>query len=1220
MHRGRKRRRRGDGGRSRSTTTIDGGFQRAQAHHLHPSGTWKDASTVDLVTIDGQVPTPSFGPAHFSFSLSLSLSLSLLSARSAHFSLAPAQPSRAHSSVFSPAPADRWVPPVGAEPRASRALSLSLSAASVPPAGPSFSPARARCLSCSLSLTGWPHPSAFPSTSRRGHANRMTPPPAAFSRAASRAAEASRSCPLALPTPRTRYYQMKIRPEDIPKTAFTTRYGLFEFTVVSFGLTNAPAYFMNMMNKVFMDELDKFVVVFIDDILIFSETEEEHEEHLRIVLEKLRQNQLYAKFNKCEFWMKRVAFLGHVLTAEGVAVDPEKIQAVSGWQQPKNVSEVRSFLGLAGYYRRFIENFSKIAKPMTELLRKDTLFEWTEKCEASFQELKSRLTTTPVLTLPDIRKDFVIYCDASRQGLGCVLMQGGKVVAYASRQLRKHEQNYPTHDLELAAVVHALKIWRHYLIGNKCDIYTDHKSLKYVFTQSELNMRQRRWLELIKDYDVNLQYHPGKANVVADALSRKVYCNNLMVKESQPELYEELSKMKLEIVEQGQLHELRVRYDLEDRIKLAQQRCPEIRKILRLQSEGKMTDYRVDEEGTVWLGDRICVPRDKEIREAILREAHHSRYSIHPGSTKMYQDLKDRFWWKNMRGDVATYVARCDTCKRIKAEHQRPAGLLQPLEIPMWKWDEIGLDFVVGLPRSQQGHNAIWVIVDRLTKVAHFIPIKEDHRTEQLAELYVDRILKLHGAPKSIVSDRGSEFTSRFWQSLNRALGTELKYSSAYHPQTDGQTERVNQILEDLLRACVLTYGSDWEKSLPYAEFSYNNSYQESLQMSPFEALYGRKCRTPLMWSETGEQIIFGPDTIKQAEESVAKIRENLKIAQTRQKSYADRRRRELTFEVGDYVYLKVSPLRGTKRFHVKGKLAPRFVGPYQIEKRIGSLAYQLKLPQELAGVHPVFHVSQLRKCLRVPEDQVPADVLDLQETLEYLEHPVKILDRATKGTRRTSIPMCKVLWSNHTEREATWEKEAEMKELYPYLFESEPTPSFGPAHFSFSLSLSLSLFLFSPRARPTSRSRRPSPAEPTRPFSPPLPLTGGSHLRALSLSLSAASVPPAGPSFSPARARCLSCSLSLTGWPHPSAFPSTSRRGHANRMTPPPAAFSRAASRAAEASRSCPLALPTPRTREPSFTPQTLAATPTDARRVIPAARPTNHPGNPSNPSHYPT
>jgi hypothetical protein len=369
---------------------------------------------------------------------------------------------------------------------------------------------------------------------------------------------------------RSGYHQMKIRECDIPKTAFVTRYGQYEFTVVSFGLTNAPAYFMNMMNKVFMEELDKFVVVFIDDILIYSETAEEHAEHLRIVLERLRQNQLYAKFSKCEFWLEKVAFLGHVLTAEGVAVDPEKIEAVSEWQQPKSVTDIRSFLGLAGYYRRFIENFSKIAKPMTELLKNNVPFVWSPKCEASFQELKTRLTTTPVLTLPDIRKDFVVYCDASRQGLGCVLMQDGKVVAYASRKLRKHKENYPTHDLELAAVVHALKIWRHYLIGNKCDIYTDHKSLKYFFTQTELNMRQRRWLELIKDYDLNIQYHPGKANVVADALSTKHYCSNLMVRDEQPALCDELEGLKLEIVEQGHLNAMSVKYDLEDRIKQAQ--------------------------------------------------------------------------------------------------------------------------------------------------------------------------------------------------------------------------------------------------------------------------------------------------------------------------------------------------------------------------------------------------------------------------------------------------------------------------------------------------------------------------------------------------------------------------------------------------------------------------------------------------------------------------
>ncbi|WVZ87870.1 hypothetical protein U9M48_034445 [Paspalum notatum var. saurae] len=334
---------------------------------------------------------------------------------------------------------------------------------------------------------------------------------------------------------RSGYHQMRIRESDIPKTAFVTRYGHHEFTVVSFGLTNAPAYFMNMMNMIFMKELDRY--------------REEHEQHLRIVLEKLRENQLYGKFSKCEFWLKKVAFLGHVLTAEGVSVDPEKVEAVSNWKTPRNATEIRSFLGLAGYYQRFMENFSKIAKPMTGLLKNNTPYEWDDKCEVSFQLLKEKLTTAPVLTLPDLHKDFVVYCDASRQGLGCVLMQDNKVVSYASRQLRAHEENYPTHDLELAAVVHALKIWRHYLMGNKCKIYTDHKSLKYIFTQTELNMRQRRWLELIKDYELEIHYHPGKANVVADALSRKSYCDLLTGEELSAELCAEMEQLRLDFVD-----------------------------------------------------------------------------------------------------------------------------------------------------------------------------------------------------------------------------------------------------------------------------------------------------------------------------------------------------------------------------------------------------------------------------------------------------------------------------------------------------------------------------------------------------------------------------------------------------------------------------------------------------------------------------------------------
>jgi hypothetical protein len=319
------------------------------------------------------------------------------------------------------------------------------------------------------------------------------------------------------------YHQLRVKEEDIQKTAFVTRYGQYEFTVMPFGLTNAPAFFMNLMNKIFMEELDKFIVVFIDDILVYSKNREEHEHHLRVVLGRLRAHQLYAKLSKCEFWLEKIAFLGHILTTKGIEVDPSKVEAVSKWKQPTSISKIRSFLGMAGYYRRFIKGFSSIAKPMLELLKKDNKFIWTQKCEESFQEIKKKLTTSPVLVLPDIHQGFMIFCDASRQGLGCVLIQNEKVIAYASRLLKPHEQNYPTHDLELAAIVHALKIWRHYLIGNKCDVFTDHKSLKYIFTQPDLNLRQRRWLELIKDYTLEVHYHPGKANVVADALSRKPF-------------------------------------------------------------------------------------------------------------------------------------------------------------------------------------------------------------------------------------------------------------------------------------------------------------------------------------------------------------------------------------------------------------------------------------------------------------------------------------------------------------------------------------------------------------------------------------------------------------------------------------------------------------------------------------------------------------------------
>jgi hypothetical protein len=406
----------------------------------------------------------------------------------------------------------------------------------------------------------------------------------------------------------------------------------------------------------------------------------------------------------------------------------------------------------------------------------------------------------------------------------------------------------------------------------------------------------------------------------------------------------------------------------------------------------------------------------------------------------MYVDIRQKYWWSGMKADIARFVAHCDNCQRIKAEHQRPAGLLQPLPIPVWKWDEIGMDFVVGLPKTQKGHDSIWVIVDRLTKVAHFLPVRTNYGGERLARLYVDNIVKLHGVPSRIVSDRGTQFTSRFWKSLHKAMGTKLDFSSAYHPQTDGQTERVNQIMEDMLRACVLTYGKDWEQSLPYAEFSYNNGYQASLGMSPFEALYGRKCRTPLMWSEVGERALVGPAFIKEAEERVAEIREKLKAAQSRQKSYSDKKRREVSFNPGDFVYLKVSPIRGTRRFQVHGKLAPRYIGPYQILKRIGAVAYRLELPEGMSDIHPVFHVSQLRRCLRVPErERVPEEEIVLQTDLQYQEVPIKILDTVIRRTRNSEVRICRVQWSRHGVEEATWEREDALKKEFPHLFRNQP-------------------------------------------------------------------------------------------------------------------------------------------------------------------------------------
>ncbi|GKB02840.1 putative reverse transcriptase domain-containing protein [Tanacetum coccineum] len=476
-------------------------------------------------------------------------------------------------------------------------------------------------------------------------------------------------------------------------------------------------------------------------------------------------------------------------------------------------------MGLAGYYRRFIEGFSLIAKPLTKLTQKNKRFEWGANADEAFQKLKQDLCTAPILALPEGPDDFVVYCDASLKGYGAVLMQRDKVIAYASRQLKTHEENYTTHDLELGAVVFALRLWRHYLYGTKCVVYTDHKSLQYILDQKELNMRQRRWIELLSDYDCEIRYHPGKANVVADALSRKVQDKPLRVRSlvmtSCTDLSERILKAQLEAVKQENV---------------------------KAENLGRLLKpiFEIHSDGIRYFENRVWLPLFGRLRDLIMHESHKSKYSIHPGSDKMYQDLKKLYWWPNMKADIATYVSKCLTCAKVKVEHQRPSGLLQQPEIPEWKWERITMDFVTGLPRTSSGYDSIWVIVDRLTKSAHFLPMKKTDSMEKLTRQYLKEVVCRHGVPLSIISDRDSRFASGFWRSLQNALGTNLNMSTAYHPETDGQSERTIQTLEDMLRACVIDFGGSWDRHLPLVEFSYNNSYHASIKAAPFEALYGR--------------------------------------------------------------------------------------------------------------------------------------------------------------------------------------------------------------------------------------------------------------------------------------------------------------------------------------------------------------------------------------------
>ena len=429
------------------------------------------------------------------------------------------------------------------------------------------------------------------------------------------------------------------------------------------------------------------------------------------------------------------------------------------------------------------------------------------------------------------------------------------------------------------------------------------------------------------------------------------------------------------------------------------------------------------------------VPQYTDLREEILREFHYSRFAVHQSGTKMYHDLRHQYYWSGMKRHVGDFVRRCLTCPQVKAEHKRPAGLLHPLEIAEWKWEHNTMDFVTHFPRTSRKHDALFVIVDRLTKSTHFLAVLMTFTLEEFCRLYIREIVRLHGVLVSIVSDRDPRFTSQFWKSFQKAMETQLSMSTAFHPQTDGQLKWTIKILEDMLQACVLDLKDSWEEHLPLVEFAYNNSYQASIQMAPYEALYWRPCRSPICWTEVGESSITGLDLIRNTSDKVGMIRKRLLTSQSRQKSYADVRRRPLEFKAGDHVFLKVMPKRGVIRFGKRGKLSPRYIGPFEVLERVGPIAYRLVLPPILSSVHEVFHVFMLWKYTPDPTHIVDWGELVVDADGTFEEGPVRIMDSCEQVLRGKTVRLVKVLWQHRGVEEATWEREDTVRANYPFLF-----------------------------------------------------------------------------------------------------------------------------------------------------------------------------------------
>jgi hypothetical protein len=806
----------------------------------------------------------------------------------------------------------------------------------------------------------------------------------------------------------TAYAHIRIKKGDEWKTAFRTRHGHFEYQVMPFGLTNAPATFQAVVDHAIRPFLDKFAVCYLDDILIFSKTLEEHRKHVRQVLDALHAQKLSVNMDKSEFHVTKTVFLGYEITPGQIRMEPTKVEAIKKWPRPTTTTEVRAFIGFVNFYRMFVKAFGDYARPLHDLTKKDIEFRWTEAHEQAFQKIRDLVANDPVLLLPNPDRPFEVETDASDYAIGGQLGQrddNGKLhpVAFFSKKIAGPQLNYPVHDKELMAIIEAFREWRPYLSGttHEVQVYTDHKNLRYFTTTKELNQRQTRWAEFLSQFNFVIHYKKGTENARADALSRRPdHFGNPT--EASPPLFKKRTDGSLR-------HEPQRTLD-----------CDAILTSTFEDEYAAWTRYSND-KNEPWEKGVILVPREdddkfdalyngkryvrQEQQRKLIKEVHESKLGGHMGIAKTIFKVRRSYDFPGLRKRVEEVVRECDLCNRSKSARHKPYGLLQPLPVAERPWSSVTMDFITKLPLSKDTttgleYDSILTVVDRLTKWTYFLPYKESWSAEQLADVIYRNVASVHGWPAEWITDRDTKFASKFWQALMTRLGTKSKLSTAYHPQTDGQTERLNQIVEQYLRTFVNFQQDDWVMLLPVAQLAYNTAPTETTKVTPFFANFGYEADL-----RQGPEVSVPRAAVKadQMHALHAMLKEELEFVRTRMKQYYDKHRLEgPRLERGDKVYLISRNLR-TKR--PSRKLDFRKIGPFKVDERISDNNYRLSLPTTMRVRTHVFHVSLLEPAPRnarlatdveaedEEEEWDVEDILDSRITKGRLEYLVKWLD-----------------------------------------------------------------------------------------------------------------------------------------------------------------------------------------------------------------------------------